>query len=55
MTNCLELYIAGAKKEGIFEIDPTGSRSNENSFQVYCKQGWTYILQRGQFGNSQVS
>ena len=55
LTDCFELYFNGFVTGGVYEIDPTGQRDSKNAIIVYCNMGWTFLLNRGQYGNSQVT
>ena len=54
LANCLELQLAGYAGEGVYWIDPSGQERWDWARQVKCKEGWTYILTRGQYGNPVV-
>lgn len=54
-TDCSELGQLGIKSDGVFYIDPSGQRKTERGIRVYCENGWTYILKRGQYKNGKVS
>jgi hypothetical protein len=32
---------------GVYNIDPSGQRSREDSVETFCKDGWTWLLRRG--------
>ena len=53
-SDCFELYYNGFITEGVYEVDITGNKDPTNTVSVYCKMGWTYLLTRGQYGNSEV-
>lgn len=52
--DCFELYHNGFITEGVYEIDVSGNRDPTNTIAVYCNMGWTFLLNRGQYGNSKV-
>eukprot|EP00095_Tigriopus_kingsejongensis_P010500 snap_masked-scaffold436_size171858-processed-gene-0.19 protein:Tk10500 transcript:snap_masked-scaffold436_size171858-processed-gene-0.19-mRNA-1 annotation:"achain tachylectin 5a from tachypleus tridentatus (japanese horseshoe crab)" len=51
LSDCLELQKAGQLTPGEYHIDPSGQRDMSQAFPVYCEDGWTYVLRRGQHGN----
>ena len=51
---CQEIYDYGFQTEGVFLLDVSGSQSLHLAQDVYCKDGRTYILTRGQYGNRKV-
>ena len=44
--DCSEVYKAGATSAGWYHIDTTGNKFNADRDQVYCEDGWTYLLIR---------
>ncbi len=53
MKDCAEVWRYGLEAPGVYAIDPSGDYDVDKVKLVYCKNGWTYILQRGQHGNAQ--
>ncbi len=47
VSDCSELYRLGYRLSGVYVIDPSGSRDVSKSVEVYCQDGWTYLLRRG--------
>ncbi len=46
--DCSELERMGFTASGAYFVDPSGNRDAGNLRQVYCHQGWTYVLRRQQ-------
>ena len=46
VSDCSELYRLGITQEGFYAVDPTGDRDNDKLATVYCKDGWTTLLNR---------
>jgi hypothetical protein len=47
VSDCSELYRLGYQLPGVYSIDPSGSRNISIAVEVYCQDGWTYLLRRG--------
>ena len=47
--DCNDVYKQGFTAPGVYEID--WSRDGLGRSKVYCKDRWTYLLVRGQYGN----
>ena len=45
LKDCSEVYRMGARAPGWYNLDPSGNMKN-NDDVFYCKNGWTYIMQR---------
>lgn len=45
--DCSHVYLRGHIAPGVYMIDPTGKNSPSSAVPVYCKNGWTTILNRG--------
>ena len=41
------MFRLGYRLPGVYVIDPSGSRNVSKSVEVYCQDGWTYLLRRG--------
>ena len=54
MRDCAETFQNGRKEPGVYLIDPSGQKKSSFGIRVYCENGWTYILKRGQHGNEKV-
>ena len=50
LPNCAELYSLGFTLPGTYRIKIGGT-----TVSAYCKDSWTIILKRGQYGNSEVN
>jgi len=46
MSDCSEVYRLGFTLPGPYLIDPTGKRDQHSAVEVYCQDGWTYVLRR---------
>ena len=53
LADCQEIFDAGWEGAGAYLIDPTGARNEANAAEVWCEDGDTFILRRGQFNNAQ--
>ena len=51
MTDCSELLALGVTQPGSYWLDFSGTRNLSRATLTYCEDGWTYILNRGQYGN----
>ena len=40
------MYRAGATAPGWYQLDTTGNGLNTDQDEVYCEDGWTYMLIR---------
>ena len=54
MRDCASVYQSGLKQPGAYSIDPSGQGKITLAVAVYCENGWTHILRRGQEGNAKV-
>ena len=52
--DCAETYNTGRSLPGLYLIDPSGQGKSSLGVEVYCEDGWTYILKRGQHNNAKV-
>ena len=46
LKDCSEVYRAGATSPGWYQLDTTGNMRNTDQDEVYCEDGWTYVLIR---------
>ena len=49
--DCSEVYRAGAMAPDWYELDTSGQNRTTNDLEVYCEEGWTYILTRDSMTN----
>lgn len=49
LRSCYDLQQAGHQDSLAYAIDTTGAGSIADAVSVYCWEGWTRILRRGQF------
>ena len=52
VTDCGQLWALGVTQPGSYWLDFTGTRNISRATLTYCSGGMTYILKRGQYGNS---
>ena len=46
LKDCSEVYRSGATTPGWYHLDTAGNGFNSHRDEVYCEDGWTYILIR---------
>ena len=46
LRDCSEVYRAGVRAPGWYQLDTSGSMNNTGDRDVYCEDGWTQILKR---------
>ena len=46
LKDCSEVYRAGVRVPGWYQLDTGGGKSNTGDRDVYCEDGWTQILLR---------
>ena len=46
LKDCSEVYRAGVRAPGWYQLDTSGSKNNTGDRDVYCEDGWTQILRR---------
>ena len=46
LKDCSEVYRAGVTAPDWYQLDTTGQNKTTDELEVYCEDGWTYILMR---------
>ena len=46
MKECAEVYKIGATAPGVYPLDTSGQKINNDELEVFCEEGWTRILTR---------